>query len=163
MDSLEGFKSKQLIDLGVYKNWTRNSILSDRKAVYKSVPTDVCFFELLQSLGAKQRCLTSPFCYEMMLDNRVDKGYLLTHRLMYVLMMKTWRCHQNLVDTKSYVTAFCSLMLKEARTNERLQFPQRDIFLEQGFFLNFFIIFCSDFIIMLFTLKNSCSMWDARF
>lgn len=35
-------------------------------------------------------------------------------------------------ETASYIHAFCSLILKESRTNEYLNYPQHDIFLEQG-------------------------------
>lgn len=128
LSSLETFRQDQIFDLGYYKNWTISNILEDKKAIYKGIPTDVCFMELLNGFFVKRACIVSPICYEMMLAEREDRGYLLTHRLMYVLILKAINC----LEDRQQIIKFCSLALKEVQTNELFGFPQHDIFLEQG-------------------------------
>lgn len=54
-------------------------LLDDKAAIYKGTPTDVCISEILE----QNSCDVSPLCFDMMLAERIDTGYLLTHR--YVL------------------------------------------------------------------------------
>lgn len=68
-------------DMGYYKNWTTNTIIQEKKASYKGVKSDFCLREILELSEPHQPCYISATCEEMMLDkNRVDTGYLLTHR-----------------------------------------------------------------------------------
>lgn len=143
LKSLRPFdKTKKLNDLGFYKNWTRNFILKDKQAVYKGIPTDKCLEELLDASLNHNQCFSSSICYEMMLSNRIDTGYLLTHRLIYVMIMKNLNCQKSKVNSDEFIRSYCTLMLKEAKTNEHLGFPQRDIFLEQGIKSLIIIIKC---------------------
>lgn len=64
--------------MALYTNWTVKTLLDNKSAVYKGVPTDVCVLEVLKQ--SSNLCQVSPFCLEMMLAERVDSGYLLTHR-----------------------------------------------------------------------------------
>lgn len=66
----------QLQDLGVYWNWTRATLLENKAARYEGIASDVCITEILEG----SNCEVSPKCYEMMLENRIDTGYLLSHR-----------------------------------------------------------------------------------
>lgn len=66
---------------GFYKNWTSEMILSNKKAEFRGVKSDVCLKELLEYSTNNDVCFLSKFCQEMMLNvSRIDSGYLLTHR-----------------------------------------------------------------------------------
>lgn len=69
------FLKNRLKNLGVYTKWTAQTILDNKAAIYKGTPSDVCISEILE-----QNCFVSPLCHKMMLANRIDTGYLLTHR-----------------------------------------------------------------------------------
>lgn len=75
------FEIKKIFYLPYYKNWTVETILNNRAALYKGVTTDFCLQEILKKSQPYHRCNISPICSEMMLDKtRIDSGYLLTHR-----------------------------------------------------------------------------------
>ncbi|XP_057663404.1 UPF0764 protein C16orf89 [Diorhabda carinulata] len=123
----------ELPNLGIYVNWSPTEILKNKRAIYKGVETNLCLRELLE-LSTDQNCYVSSICKEMMLDTyRIDTGYLLTHRLLYMQIKRLQGCliSGDLIKTKDYIKLFCSYILKEAKTNEYLKFPYHDIFLEQ--------------------------------
>lgn len=124
------FSSGVLRNLGHY-NWTSDYILKNKKAEYNGVPTDFCMYELLsKTLGNRlKKCKPSTFCDEMMFGRRIDHGYLLTHRLLYLQIAAQLGCYKSFF--KKTRADYCTYILKEAKTNSILGFPQRDIFLEQ--------------------------------
>ncbi|RZC37687.1 uncharacterized protein BDFB_005972 [Asbolus verrucosus] len=123
----KNFVNNSLDNLGIYQNWTIADVIKDKHASYKGVPSDHCLMEIL----AKD-CYISPFCREMMLAPRVDKGYLLTHRLLYLQIVRLKQCPFNNHKFQDLTRKFCSLILRETRTNQHLGFPAHDIALEQS-------------------------------
>nr|XP_023026171.1 uncharacterized protein LOC111514165 [Leptinotarsa decemlineata] len=74
--------------LGIYKNWTVQKILQQKKAVYKGVKSDRCLVEILNMSASNGYCYISNICSEMMLDVfRIDTGYLLTHSLLFSVVL----------------------------------------------------------------------------
>ncbi|KYB25964.1 UPF0764 protein C16orf89 [Tribolium castaneum] len=120
---------KSLDDLGIYKNWTVDDFIKNKRASYKGVPSDYCLMEILQ-----KNCYVSAFCHEMMLAPRVDTGYLLSHRVFYLQIVRLKKCPFNNQKFQDLTTKLCSLMWREIRTNEKLDFPAHDIALEQMVF-----------------------------
>ncbi|CAH1116875.1 unnamed protein product [Phaedon cochleariae] len=123
-----------ITELGIYKNWTANVILRQKHAIYKGVRSDECLIEILENSPSTGPCFVSEICSDMMLDwHRVDTGYLLTHRLLYLQIKKLQGCTfpGDPSSTEKYIKKFCSYIFKEARTNQMLGFPYHDIFLEQ--------------------------------
>ncbi|KAK4874240.1 hypothetical protein RN001_013600 [Aquatica leii] len=128
------FLINELDDLGKYDRWTTAFIIKNRSAKYKNVSSNECLHELLQQTPkdfAEHQCYSSDRCKEFMFGNRIDTGYVLTHRLLYLYIMRMVRCSISSKDADLLTNKYCSLILKEAKTNEFLGFPQRDIFLEQ--------------------------------
>ncbi|KAJ8959046.1 hypothetical protein NQ318_022301 [Aromia moschata] len=120
--------------LGYYKNWTTETITGNKMASYKGIKSDVCLREILELSKSNRNCYISTICREMMLDeNRIDSGYLLTHRLLYLLVTKLQNCKlpDNFVSIDIYTKRYCSFIFKEAVTSEMLGYPYHDIFLEQ--------------------------------
>ncbi|KRT86589.1 hypothetical protein AMK59_583, partial [Oryctes borbonicus] len=127
------FDNARLEDLGMYQNWTLDYILSNKEAVYNGIHTDVCLEEILREnyeVQAYKDCYVSPLCLVIMLAHRVDTMYLLTHRLLYLQIARQTNCVMGDNITEELIEQYCSLVLKEAKTNELLGFPQHDIFLE---------------------------------
>ncbi|XP_068914797.1 UPF0764 protein C16orf89 homolog [Tenebrio molitor] len=122
----ETFAGPRLQNFGIYPDWTAADMISDKLASYKGVPSDHCLMEILAL-----DCHVSRFCDEMMLGRRIDKGYLLSHRLFYLQIVRLKRCPYDPRAFRDSTARLCSLMLREIRTNERLGFPARDIALEQ--------------------------------
>ncbi|XP_074034679.1 UPF0764 protein C16orf89 homolog isoform X2 [Leptinotarsa decemlineata] len=122
--------------LGIYKNWTVQKILQQKKAVYKGVKSDRCLVEILNMSAFNGYCYISNICSEMMLDVfRIDTGYLLTHRLLYLQIQRLQGCkipdEYRSTSFNDYTEKFCSYIYKEAKTNEYLGYPYHDIFMEQ--------------------------------
>lgn len=57
---------------------------------------------------------------------------LIIFRLLFLQVSRMISCKADESAVWSKTKSYCSSILKEARTNERLGFPERDIFLEQG-------------------------------
>ncbi|KAG5895893.1 hypothetical protein JTB14_000507 [Gonioctena quinquepunctata] len=128
------FIEGEITKLGFYKNWTVGKVLQQKRAIYKGIKTDKCLRELLELSPTNGMCYISDICSEMMLDvNRIDTGYLLTHRLLYLQIQRLQGCKipNTYLATPDYTKKFCSYIYKEAITNEFLGFPYHDIFLEQ--------------------------------
>lgn len=68
----------KLDNLGIYE-WSVETLLNDQEAKFQGIPTDVCVEELLTDFDSTE-CKIGSLCAEMMLENRNDTGYLLTHR-----------------------------------------------------------------------------------
>ncbi|KAJ8923299.1 hypothetical protein NQ315_001857 [Exocentrus adspersus] len=137
--------------LGYYKNWTADVIINNKKAVYRNVKSDTCLREIIEQSKPNEQCYVSNICNEMMLDTeRVDSGYLLTHRqesiiiaititcsfyrLLYLEIIKLRGCtlpDKYSSDSSKLINVYCSYIYKEAKTSEKLGFPHHDIFLEQ--------------------------------
>ncbi|KAJ3655510.1 hypothetical protein Zmor_014638 [Zophobas morio] len=115
-----------LPDLGIYQNWTALDIVDNKSASYRGVPSDHCLLEILA-----QNCHMSRFCADMMVAPRIDTGYLLSHRLLYLQIVRLKQCSYDDDVFRALTKRFCSLMLKEVRTSEVLGFPAHDIVLEQ--------------------------------
>ncbi|XP_017772152.1 PREDICTED: UPF0764 protein C16orf89-like [Nicrophorus vespilloides] len=136
-------KRNSLRDFGIYANWTRETVRENRRAEFDGIGTDFCLEELLRG------CRVGNVCEQMMFADRVDTGYLLSHRLFYLMIGLNAKCFRDGETAREVIINFCSLMLKEAKTNRALGFPKRDIFMEQvlfcgmrGFdeFLNAFVL-----------------------
>ncbi|KAK5641340.1 hypothetical protein RI129_009887 [Pyrocoelia pectoralis] len=125
------FLHNQLHNLGIYGSWTVVNVTKNKIARYNGVSSDDCLTELLSSLRTHSSCVVSSSCQEFMFGNRVDTGYILTHRLLYLHIMRMLRCPLEESFSEKLTRNYCSLILKEARTNEILGFPQHDLFLEQ--------------------------------
>lgn len=80
----------QLKDLDMYETWSVQTLLNNKEAKFNGIPTDVCIEEILTNFSLKE-CKVSPLCAEMMLANRYDTGYLLTHRLTMNTWTKLWK------------------------------------------------------------------------
>ncbi|KAK9703246.1 protein of unknown function (DUF4735) [Popillia japonica] len=127
------FGNGRLKDMGMYQNWTLEYILNNKEAVYNGIHTDVCLTEILKEnyeIQAYKDCYISPLCLVVMLGHRTDTMYLLTHRLLYLQMARQTNCVMGDNVTEELIEQYCSLIWKEAKTNELLGFPQHDIFLE---------------------------------
>ncbi|XP_018561138.1 UPF0764 protein C16orf89 homolog [Anoplophora glabripennis] len=130
----DDFAFGQIKYLGYYKNWTADTIIQYKRATYKGVKSDVCLREILEQSEPNRRCYVSSICEEMMWDTRrVDTGYLLTHRLLYMQIIRLHDCipPKKYGDMSEFSRIYCSYIYKEAKTSERLNFPHYDIFLEQ--------------------------------
>lgn len=93
------FEMNKIFYLPFYKNWTVETILNNKAAVYKGVKTDFCLQEILTKSKPYHRCNISPICSEMMLDKtRIDSGYLLTHR--FDILARVIYCINAQVDVK---------------------------------------------------------------
>lgn len=146
----------KLQNYGIYRNWSVNTLIENKEAKYRGINTDVCLEEVLTDFDSN-RCQVSFLCAEMMLSDRIDTGYLLTHRLikyidfssaqirfitlfvifpisrlLYLKIARLRNCKIDNYILEKFIQSYCSLMLKEAKTNEHLGFPQHDIFLEQS-------------------------------
>ncbi|XP_050506332.1 UPF0764 protein C16orf89 homolog [Diabrotica virgifera virgifera] len=123
----------EITNLGQYMEWSPERILKNKRAIYKGVETNFCLREILE-LTTGDTCYVSTICKDMMTNtSRMDTGYLLTHRLLYIQIKRLEGCivPEDPVPIKEYTRLFCSYILKEAKTNEYLKFPYHDIFMEQ--------------------------------
>ncbi|XP_018322615.1 UPF0764 protein C16orf89 [Agrilus planipennis] len=122
-----------LTDYGMYNYSDFRRVIAEKNAVYKGVKSDDCLEEILNGIGRRNTtrlCYISPKCHEMMLADRTDVSYLLTHRLFYLQILRGTNCTTN-INFVLKTQHFCSLILREAKTNEYYGFPQHDLFLEQ--------------------------------
>lgn len=120
-----------LENLGIYTNWTVESIRKNRQAIYKGLKSDVCLKEILQS---EETCYISKKCMEMMWNPlRIDTNYLQTHRLLYFQIINLKNCKsESLLNNFDYIKHICTFIYKEAKTNQYLDYAYHDIFLEQS-------------------------------
>lgn len=95
-----------------------------------SSESDACLSELLSS----DRCYVSTFCQNIMDENRISKGYHLTHKLLYYIIIRNRGCMNVFEKTFTTLTRhFCQEIHKEIYSymTKPLDFRLRDIFLEQ--------------------------------
>ncbi|KAF5287515.1 hypothetical protein FQA39_LY04143 [Lamprigera yunnana] len=117
----------ELEDLAIYQSWTIADVLRNKSAEYNGIHSNDCLEELL----ASGRCFLSDRCRIFMFGKRLDTAYVLTHRLLFLHVMQMARCFTRRSIFDELTRDYCALMLKEAKTNELLGFPQHDLFLEQ--------------------------------
>ncbi|XP_022917139.2 UPF0764 protein C16orf89 homolog isoform X1 [Onthophagus taurus] len=92
--------------------------------------SDACLMELLQqSHRCKQTSIMSPFCIKTMglLNNQsFDRGYGITHSLLYLQIAKSQRCNINETGLKEKIKNFCSVILWEMK--KIAEFGFHDVF-----------------------------------
>lgn len=92
--------------------------------------SDSCLAELLSS----KRCCISTFCRNIMDEYRTSKGYHMTHKLLYYIIVRNKGCTNLLTKPfPTFTRHFCQEIYNEISTymTKPLDFRLRDIFLEQ--------------------------------
>ncbi|XP_022919123.1 UPF0764 protein C16orf89-like [Onthophagus taurus] len=119
------FKSGLLKDFGLHSNWTVDDVMKNKSSSYHGLSSDQCLAEILEN-----DCEIGSECSVLMLENRNDTLYVITHRLLFMQLFRGIRC--GLKESISiYIEKFCSLIWRDAKTLEYLNFPNTDLFLEQ--------------------------------
>ncbi|KAF5302111.1 hypothetical protein FQR65_LT08663 [Abscondita terminalis] len=132
------FLTNKLQNLEPIKQQFVDNIFKNKIAQYHGISSNECLYELFRQTPRdfkSYHCSIGDRCKEFMFGRRIDSGYVLTHRLLFLHIMRMMRCPISSLFINQLTNTYCSLILREAKTNELLGFPQQDIFIEQ-------VVFC---------------------
>ncbi|CAK9798061.1 UPF0764 protein C16orf89 homolog [Anthophora quadrimaculata] len=123
---------------GALVKWETNSKFTARdirEMVMQGTPnerkSDKCLAEIIRN-RFNENCAIPDYCYEILTNTEVTRGYPLTHRLLIVQVAKAMKCDKGLPSTK-LTLSYCSAILEDLHEIEAAGFPYQtsDLMMEQ--------------------------------
>ncbi|CAK9829349.1 UPF0764 protein C16orf89 homolog [Anthophora retusa] len=123
---------------GALVKWETNSKFTARdirEMVMQGTPnerkSDKCLAEMIRN-RFNENCTIPDYCYEILTNTELTRGYPLTHRLLIVQVAKAIKCDKGLPSTK-LTLSYCSAILEDLHEIEAAGFPYQtpDLMMEQ--------------------------------